>query len=152
MQTQQMSGINEGITMRGALTILVRDKRGRIKTHRKVKNLVVTVGKNFIASRMTATPTAMSHMAVGTSATAADVADTTLGAEAARVALTSGTTSGAIATYAATFGAGTGTGALTEAGIFNAGSAGTMLCRTVFSVVNKGASDSMTVTWTVTVG
>ena len=66
MQTQQMSGINEGITMRGALTILVRDKRGRIKTHRKVKNLVVTVGKNFIASRMTATPTAMSHMAVGT--------------------------------------------------------------------------------------
>jgi hypothetical protein len=26
-----------------------------------------------------------------------------------------------------------------------------MLCRTVFSVVNKGSADSMTITWTVTV-
>ena len=40
--------------------------------------------------------------------------------------------------------------ALTEAGIFNASSAGTLLCRTVFSVVTKGASDAMTITWTVT--
>ena len=51
----------------------------------------------------------------------------------------------------ATFGAGTGTGAVTEAGILNASSSGTLLCRTEFSVVNKGSSDSMTVTWTVTV-
>ena len=43
------------------------------------------------------------------------------------------------------------TGAITEAGLFNASSSGTMLCRTVFSVVNKGASDAMTITWTVTV-
>ena len=54
-------------------------------------------------------------------------------------------------TYVATFGAGTGTGAVTEAGILNASSSGTLLCRTEFSVVNKGSSDSMTVTWTVTV-
>jgi hypothetical protein len=26
-----------------------------------------------------------------------------------------------------------------------------MLCRTVFSVVNKGSADAMTITWTVTV-
>jgi hypothetical protein len=26
-----------------------------------------------------------------------------------------------------------------------------MLCRTVFSVVNKASADSMTITWTVTV-
>ena len=45
----------------------------------------------------------------------------------------------------------TGTGAITEAGILNAASAGTLLCRTVFSVINKGASDSMTVTWTITI-
>ena len=42
------------------------------------------------------------------------------------------------------------TGAVTEAGIFNAASGGTMLCRTVFSVVNKGADDSLSVTWTIT--
>ena len=49
------------------------------------------------------------------------------------------------------FAAGSGTGAITEAGVFNASSGGTMLCRTVFSVVNKGADDSMTITWTITV-
>jgi hypothetical protein len=53
--------------------------------------------------------------------------------------------------YAATFPAGTGTGAVVEAGIFNASSAGTMLCRTTFDVVNKGADDAMSVTWTVTI-
>jgi hypothetical protein len=53
--------------------------------------------------------------------------------------------------YVASFPAGTGTGAVTEAGVFNAASAGTMLCRTVFSVVNKGAADAMSVTWTITV-
>ena len=51
----------------------------------------------------------------------------------------------------ATFAAGTGTGAVTEAALLNASSSGTMLCRTVFSVVNKGSADSMTITWTVTV-
>jgi hypothetical protein len=56
-----------------------------------------------------------------------------------------------VATYVASFPAGTGTGAVTEAGIFNASSGGTMLCRTVFSVVNKGADDAMSITWTITV-
>jgi hypothetical protein len=53
--------------------------------------------------------------------------------------------------YVATFSAGTGTGAITEAGIFNASSAGTLLCRTVFSVINKGALDTLVITWKVTV-
>jgi hypothetical protein len=58
--------------------------------------------------------------------------------------------SGADVTYVATFAAGTGTAAITEAAILIASSGGTMLCRTVFAVVNKGASDSMTITWVVT--
>jgi hypothetical protein len=101
----------------------------------------------------TNSPAAMSYMAVGTGATAAAAGDTALGAEisASRTTLSTATSSANVVTYATTFGAGVGTGAITEAGIFNASSAGTMLCRTVFSVVNKGASDSMTITWTVTV-
>ena len=85
-----------------------------------------------------------------TGSTAAAVGDTALGGESARVALSSTTVSGADITYVATFGAGTGTAAITEAAVLNASSSGTMLCRTVFAVVNKGASDSMSVTWTVT--
>ena len=93
----------------------------------------------------------MSHMAIGTTNTAAAVGDTALAAEAARVALTSGVASANAVTYTATFPAGTGTGAIVEAGLLNAASGGTLLARTVFSVINKGASDAMTITWTVTV-
>jgi len=142
----------EELKMTGALKIEVFNPDGSIKETRDIKNLVVTTGKGFIASRMVGTAAAViSHMAVGTGATAAAAGDTALGAESARVAITSGTASGAVATYVATFPAGTGTAALTEAGLLNAGSAGTLLCRTVFSVINKGANDAMTVTWTVTV-
>ena len=40
---------------------------------------------------------------------------------------------------------------LQKFGVFNASSSGTMLCRSVFSVVNKAAGDSMTVTWVITI-
>ena len=88
-------------------------------------------------------------MWAGTAAAAAG--NTALGSESARTALTSSTVTDNEIVYVDTFAAGTGTGAITEAGIFNASSGGTMLCRTVFDVVNKGASDAMTITWTVTV-
>ena len=100
---------------------------------------------------MVGTPTVMSHMAVGSSNTAAAVGDTTLGTELGRVALASATSTGAVVTYTATFGAGTGTGAVVEAGILNNSSGGTLLCRSVFPVVNKGVDDGMSITWTVTV-
>ena len=136
----------------GKLTVEIKNKQGEVIDIREVKNLVVDDGLEYIASRMKdATATAMSHMAIGTGSTAAAASDTALGTEAARVALTSTTVTANAVAYVASFGAGTGTGAITEAGILNANSSGTLLCRTVFSVVNKGASDSMTITWTVTI-
>jgi len=142
--------MEETLNVKGNLHIVIRDANGNIKEEREEKNLVVTAGLGYIASRMVGTAsTVMSHMEVGTNSTAAAAGDTTLGAAVAgsRTALTSFTASGAVSTAVCTFGAGVGTGALTEAGIFNASSGGTMLCRTVFSVVNKGAADSMTITW-----
>jgi hypothetical protein len=65
--------------------------------------------------------------------------------------LTSTTVTSNAVAYVATFPAGTDTGAVTEAGILNASSNGTLLCRTVFSVINKGAADTLGITWTVTV-
>lgn len=138
----------------GKVTLVLTGSDGVVKETREVENLVVQVGLNYIASRMKdATATAMTHMEVGTSSTAASLAQTTLVAavSASRTALTSTTVTTSSIAYACTFNAGTGTGALTEAGIFNASSAGTMLCRTVFSVINKGAADTLTITWTIAV-
>jgi hypothetical protein len=145
---------NDAIKMTGNLKLVLTDEHGNVKQEEEVKNLVVTVGKGFIASRMKdATATAMTHMEVGTGTTAAAVGDTALQTAVAssRVTLTSTTVTTNNVAYVATFPAGTGTGALTEAGLFNASSSGTMLCRTVFSVINKGAADTLGITWTVTV-
>ena len=143
--------IRDGLKITGAVEIKLFDKDGNVKDQRNIKNLVVTTGKEFIAARMVGTPTAMSHMAIGSNNTAADVGDTALGTELGRVSLASASATGAVVTYTATFGAGVGTGAVVEAGILNNSSGGTLLCRSVFPVVNKGADDGMSVTWTVTV-
>ena len=143
---------NEKTKDTGKLTVEIKNKQGEVIDVREVKNLVVDDGLEYIASRMKdTTATAMSHMGIGTGSTAAAAGNTALQTEAARVALTSTTVTANAVAYVASFGAGTGTGAITEAGILNAASSGTLLCRTVFSVVNKGASDSMTITWTVTI-
>jgi hypothetical protein len=139
--------LNDGLKLTGKLSIAINNE-----VVQEIPNVVVTDGKGYVASRMKdATATAMSHMAIGTGSTAAAASDSALGSESGRVSLTSTTVTDNEVEYVATFGAGTGTGAITEAGILNASSSGTLLCRTVFSVVNKGAADSMTITWTVTV-
>jgi hypothetical protein len=150
--------LNEKLKVTGDVSFVLRDETGKIIETKEIHNLVVTTGLNFIAARLKgATPAAteMTHMAVGTGTVAAALANTTLGTELARAALTtSGGTVGAspaTITYACTFPGGTGTGALTEAGVFSASSAGTMMCRTVFSAINKAAGDSLTITWTITV-
>ena len=138
--------LNDGLKLTGKLSIAINDE-----VVQEVPNLVVTAGKNYVADRIKNNSTVMSHMAIGTGTAAAAAGNTALGSESARTALTSSTVTDNEIVYVDTFAAGTGTGAITEAGIFNASSGGTMLCRTVFSVVSKGASDAMTITWTVTV-
>lgn len=142
---------NEILKLKGELRVVLNKADGTTEQFDHL-NLVVDTGLNFIVSRMKDTSDdVMSHMAIGSGTTAAAAGDTALGTELGRVSLTSTTVSTNTVTYVATFGAGTGTGAVTEAGILNASSAGTMLCRTVFPVVNKQSGDSMTITWTVTV-
>lgn len=143
--------INDNLKLKGRVAMVLRDVNGNVKEEQEINNLVVNSGLDFIASRMKdGTATAMSNMAVGSGTTAAAAGDTALESELGRAALTSTTVTDNAVAYVATFGAGVGTGAVTEAGIFNAGAGGDMLCRTVFSVVNKAADDSLQITWTVT--
>jgi hypothetical protein len=145
--------IKDSFKLTGRLVIEVRGPDGQLKDRRDIKNLVVTAGKNFAASRLVGvTDAVMSHMGIGQGTTAAALADTALESQLVRVGLSSGTAAANVATYVATFGPGVGTGAVTEAGIFNAAVAATMLARTVFAVVNKGALDTMSINWQITAG
>lgn len=144
----------ENLKANGQLHVVLTGPDGQVKEDHLLKNLVVATGLNFIVNRMKdAVAPVMSHMTLGSGTTAAAAGDTTLEAEiaGARVELTSTTVTANQITYIASFAAGVGTGAVTEAGTFNNSTGGTMLCRTVFPVVNKQSGDSMTVTWTVTV-
>jgi hypothetical protein len=138
---------------KGKVGIVLKDKFGNVKETREIDNLVVDTGLDYIASRMGGTSASvMSHMALGSGTTAASANDTDLQSIlGSREALDSTTVTDNTIQYVASFEAGDGTGAVTEAGIFNASTAGTMLCRTVFSVVNKAADDTMSVTWTITI-
>ena len=145
----------EQLKAAGKLSIVLKDEKGAVKETREIKNLVVNTGLAHITSRLLGTSSnVMSHMALGAGVTAAAAGDTALQSQiSTRKALTSATQSGTnneSIVYVATYNPGENTGAITEAGIFNASTSGTMLCRTVFSVVNKAAGDTLQVTWTVT--
>jgi hypothetical protein len=145
--------INDTMKAKGRLSIVLTDSDGNVKDSREVDNLVVNSGLAYIASRMKdTTDDAMSHMAIGAGTTAAAGGDTALESQlSSRISLTSTTVTANAVAYVATFNPGVSTGAVTEAGIFNASTAGVMLCRTVFDVVNKGSDDTLSITWTVTI-
>lgn len=123
------------------------------KLFREFNNLVVDVGKEWVAGMMTGVGNAMTHMEVGSGTTVASAGQTALTSAIDRNALQTagGTQTANTVQYACTWGDGDGDGALTEAGLFDQATGGIMLARTVFDVINKGSGDVMTIIWTITV-
>ena len=145
---------DENVSQIDNVHIVLRGPDGEVKQEEHCHNLVVTVGKNGIADQLLASPTISkpSHMAIGTGSSGPTAGDTTLGTELDRNALTSKTRSANVVTIVGDWASGDGTGAITEAGILDAGSSGNLYARAVFSVINKGANDSLSISWTITVG
>ena len=139
------------VTGRGVLHFqaVLRGPDGTVKRVVNEFNTVTTAGKNMVADRLLASPTlgVPTHMAVGTGTGGT----TSLNTELDRNAFTSKTRSNAVVTMVGDWAAGDGTGALTEAGVFDASSAGNMHLYTTFSVINKAAADSLSISWTLTV-
>jgi len=148
--------IDDCLRVTGNVLVELRDEHGNLKERREIHNLVVTRGKQHIADQLSSAPNdaAMGWMAIGTGSTSPAAGDTLLGAEIDRNALTSRTDSGAVVTYVSDWAAGDGTNsAIAEAGIFGVVTANTapMLARATFTAINKGASDTLKITWTITV-
>jgi hypothetical protein len=140
--------VNDLLSMRGDVVIKLNDEVVLEK-----KNLIVTAGKAFLASAVLNSSTSpFTYMAIGTGTTAAAVTDTALATELTRSAFTTSSVASNVVTLTTTYAAGTGTGTLTEAGILNNSSGGTLLSRVVFAAISKGSADSLTITWTITVG
>lgn len=134
---------------------------GDLIDKREVHNLVTTMGKTGIIERLDSSPTATvpSHMELGTGTTAAAVGDVLLQTfiASSRIAMSSNTSAANVLTMVTSWSAGTATNAaITEAGVFSVATANTssatnpMYSRAVFTAINKGASDTLQITWTYT--
>lgn len=142
----------ETLSLAGRIVLELRGPDGELKQRVDKDNLIVQVGKNFMANAVVlSSASPFTNMAIGTSGTAPALGDTTLGTETARQAFSQSVTANVV-TMSTTYAAGTGTGSLQEAGLFNAASAGTMLSHVTFGLITKGALDTLTIQWTVTVG
>ncbi len=146
--------------LKGHIKIELFDEEGNLKECIEKDNTFMAAGDAHVADQLDVSPdeAAMGWMSVGTGDTAFTTSSTTLNTEIDRNALAgsypyqeqAGEDNNVI--YKANWAAGDATGALTEAGIFNSSGAGSMLAASTFSVINKGADDTLTITWTVTVG
>lgn len=124
-----------------------------------ISNLITTVGVSGIAARIngSGSPAAYTYIALGTGTTGAADSDTQLEAEittsggaraSATASLVTTDTAGDTAQLQVTFSFTTGgTFAVTESGVLNASSGGTLLARQVFSAINVASGDSLQVTW-----
>jgi len=143
------------IKTKGVVKITLFDKYG-VEKSAQVANMVVNSGLSHIVSRMVGVASAsISHIGVGTSSTAAAKTQTALVAQvvrtAASLAIVTTTVSNDTVEVTATFGEGVGTGALTEAGLFNASTGGAMISRVVFATINKLSTDTVSISWKITV-
>lgn len=143
------------VTLKGRYFVTLHGPDGEVKAKREGDNVVTTVGKEFLASFLSsaaagaATMTAK-YAAIGSDSTAEAAANTALGTELARTTGTVSYVSGAIYKVTATFAAGTGTGTVYEYGLFSSSTGGTLVSRDTEALITKGASDSLTVVYQLT--
>jgi hypothetical protein len=149
----------EGLRLTGEFEVVHR-RGGEVIDRRVIKNLVVNAGKAAAAGLLNGVITNFfEHIAIGTGAVAPAAGDTALGAEittgggarapgtASRVTTTVANDTAQIVltfNFTASF-------AVTESGVFDSISAGTMLCRQTFAAVNVVNGDSLQVTWKIQV-
>src|SRR5581483_10719371 len=152
-----MEELKETMTLKGSVSVKLIGPDGQVKQEHTNHNLVVTVGKTYLAQWLTAATQStpfMSYVGLGTVQTGPSSADTALNAESvvAGYSRVQGTLSFAsnVWTNTATFPPGNGTDAIKEAGLFSAVTSGTMFAHQTFNVYNKAAGDTMIIVWSVT--
>jgi len=151
--------LSEKSKSKGFIEFKVLDKDGNVKEVKRVRNLITNAGLALEAGRVSGSgsPAAATYLALGTGTTPASASDTALQSElstsglsrvSATVSLVTTTVTNDTMQLTNTFSV-SGSAAVTEIGILNAASVGTLLSRAVFSAVNVVNGDSLVVTYKV---
>lgn len=129
---------------------------GRWVRNMQIANLVTDAGKAGVASRINGagSEAVFDYIAIGTGTTAAASGDTSLQTETHREQATASRTTTDVtddtSTLVNTFNF-SSSNAITESGVLNSNTGGTLLCRQVFSAINVADGDSLQVTWDIDV-
>ena len=155
--------MNPSAKLNGWIKIDHFDNEGRLIETVETPNALTNTGFTEVAglfcSDQAGSHTAFDYIAVGTGTTAATATNTELETEETENGLTRAATTGTLTTinvsndtaqFVKSFSV-TGSVAVTESGVFNAASAGVMLCRQTFSAINVANGDTLQLTWKVTV-
>lgn len=151
--------VSDSLKKTGWYDIVLRDSRGFIREGRVIHNLITYAGLAGLASRTNGSggAAAFTYIALGTGSTAASTADTALQTELSTLGLSRVNATASLVTTAQTNDTAqlantftvTGTAAVTEAGILNAASTGTLMSRQVFSALNVINTDNLQITYKV---
>lgn len=152
--------MHEDIGMKGRLTLQIHDATEKVCSEVTVENSIVLSGRDLVAKQfINETIDPISHIAVGTGSASVDpAADTHLDNELFRkpinpidpsVHLTTTSENKKKVMITSELDFSEGNGALTEAGLFNAGTAGVMYNRVVFPPINKTIDFKLTLIWEI---
>jgi len=145
---------NSNLKINANCLIELFDKNGKLRETRNIHNTVTTAGLQGVADQVLLTPSLpkVGWMELGTGTGGTTLLNAYIASS--RVAFTTKTRgANAIVTVVGDFAAGTGTGTVTEAGCFDVVTQNTvnMWMYASFTAIPKGASDTLKITWTLTV-
>jgi len=146
--------------IKGHMLLELRGPDGELKARRESPidgNTLTVLHDATVADRMAGGADALvDYTGIGTTSGGKTTASTQLEAQTARVQNDSNTQGAGAAdndvVHVATFAAGVGDGAIVEAGLFATLATATLHAYQEFAAVNKGAADTLTVTWTIQYG
>ncbi len=153
--------LHDKIIPAGKVLIEIRDaKTGKLKSRDLVNNTFCTVGKNAIADALRGTETntrgIITWCALGTNSTAPTAADIKLGTEIFRKLISVRSVAANVAQFQTFFTTAEANGSLREAGLFGDDASATTDSGTLFSKLainrTKTSSDTLTLTWSITIG
>ena len=145
------------VQMRGSLRIVLGDLAGNTIEERLIDNTVVTVGRAWVLGQLETVnkdTNSIGWLAVGSGTIAPTTADTSLGNEVTRLAISAFVTTSLTINPPSwqaqvIFATNLANTTLAEAALLNLAAAGTMLARATFASFVKATSNTLSISYTI---
>jgi hypothetical protein len=159
MKKDRKNTMGDVLLMRGSIQLALCDLQGNVLRQQIINNTVVTTGRVWVLKQLQSvnhvTSQNISHMAIGSGTVAPTTADSALGLEVTRKAISSFDTTNLTANppnwqAQVQFATNEGNTTLAEVCMINSSAAGTMLARATFASFVKATSNVLNISYNLT--